>query len=156
MKYEEDVAIATRAVASALLPKAGCIKFAQGPSGTGMKIEVPCAPIRAFQSGATRDQDTTKFDYEGFLSPLALSRFAAYMHKNRVQSDGSTRASDNWQKGIPRDSYMKSLWRHLMTVWMHHRNVPEADCEDMEEALCGVIFNSQGYLHEILKAKEVD
>ncbi len=111
-------------------------------------------PIRTFDTGATRDQEDNKFDYEGFLSPLALTRFAAYMHKNRVQSDGSTRASDNWQKGIPLSSYMKSLWRHLMTVWCHHRKVPAADCEGMEEALCGVIFNAQGYLHEIMKAKE--
>ncbi len=112
------------------------------------------SPVRKFDSGATRDQDTTKFDYEGFLSPLVLVRFAAYMHEHRVQSDGSLRASDNWQKGIPRDSYMKSLWRHLMTVWMHHRVVPAEDCEGMEEALCGVIFNAQGYLHEIMKAKQ--
>ena len=112
------------------------------------------SPVREFTSGATRDQDTTKFDFEGFLSPLALARFAVYMHKNRVQSDGSTRDSDNWQKGIPLPSYMKSLWRHLMTVWMHHRAVPAPDCEGMEDALCGVIFNAQGYLHEIMKAKE--
>ena len=111
-------------------------------------------PIRKFDTGATRDQDTTKFDYEGFLSPLALTRFAAYMHAHRVQSDGALRASDNWQKGIPRDSYMKSMWRHLMTVWRYHREVSAADHESMEEALCGVIFNAQGYLHEIMKAKE--
>ena len=112
--------------------------------------------MRGFPSGATRDQDTTKFDYEGFLSPLVLTRFAAYMHENRVQSDGSTRDSDNWQKGIPRSSYMKSLWRHLMTVWRHHRAVPkvEDEWESLEEALCGIIFNAQGYLHEIMKAKE--
>ncbi len=116
-------------------------------------IETGPHQIRAFQSGATRDQDTTKYDYEGFLSPLALTRFAAYMHTHRAQSDGALRASDNWQKGIPRDSYMKSLWRHLMTVWGHHREVPTSYCESMEEALCGVIFNAQGYLHEILKAK---
>ena len=112
------------------------------------------SPTRKFDTGATREQDTTKLDYEGFLSPLALTRFAAYMHKNRVQSDGSTRASDNWQKGIPLSSYMKSLWRHLMTVWCHHRKVHVLGCEDMEDALCGVIFNAQGYLHEIMKAKE--
>ncbi len=109
--------------------------------------------IREFATGANRDQDMTKFDYEGFLSPLALARFAAYMHKNRKMSDGNTRASDNWQRGIPVASYMKSLWRHLMTVWSHHRQCPESDCEDLEEALCGVIFNAQGYLHEHLKAK---
>ncbi len=41
MTYDEEAAIAARAVASALLSKAGCIKYAQNPSGTGMKIEVP-------------------------------------------------------------------------------------------------------------------
>ena len=111
-------------------------------------------PIRQFTSGATRDQDTTKLDFEGFLSPLALTRFAAYMHEHRVQSDGTLRGSDNWQKGIPLESYMKSMWRHLITVWRHHREVPAADCESQEDALCGVIFNAQGYLHEIMKAKE--
>ena len=114
------------------------------------------SPTRKFDSGATRDQDTSKFDYEGFLSPLALLRFAAYMHKNRVQSDGTTRASDNWQKGIPLDSYMKSMWRHLLTVWGHHREVPAGNGESLEDALCSVIFNAQGYLHEMLKAKQRD
>ncbi len=109
--------------------------------------------VREFDSGATRDQDRTKYDYEGFLSPLVLRRFAAYMHHHRIQTDDTLRASDNWQKGIPRASYMKSLWRHMMTVWGHHREVPAADCEGMEEALCGVIFNAQGYLHEIMKEK---
>ena len=130
--------------------------FVPGDIPTGASFEVLRAvnPTRKFDTGATRDQDTTKFDYEGFLSPLALTRFAAYMHAHRVQSDGALLASDNWQKGIPRDSYMKSMWRHLVTVWCHHRVVPEEDCESMENALCGVIFNAQGYLHEIMKAKE--
>ncbi len=126
--------------------------------GIGDGVTVPSSgsvrDVRGFDSGATRDQDTTKLDYEGFLSPWAMLRFAAYMHEHRVQSDGSLRGSDNWQKGIPRDSYMKSLWRHLITVWCHHRVVPEEDCESMEQALCGVIFNAQGYLHEIMKAKQ--
>ena len=124
------------------------------PDGYALEPSVLGVPVRKFDTGATRDQDTTKFDYEGFLSPLALTRFAAYMHKNRVQSDGSTRDSDNWQKGIPRDSYMKSLWRHLITVWLHHRGEPDDSWESQEDALCGVIFNAQGYLHEIMKAKE--
>ena len=129
--------------------RAGDVAFPDGH----FKRESP-SPIREFTSGATRDQDTTKFDYEGFLSPLALTRFAAYMHAHRVQSDGALRASDNWQKGIPRDSYMKSMWRHLMTVWHHHRGLTQIGGEDIENALCGVIFNAQGYLHEIMKAKE--
>ena len=117
---------------------------------------IPAESTREFASGATRDQDTSKFDYEGFLSPLALLRFAAYMHKNRVQSDGTTRASDNWQKGIPLESYMKSMWRHLVSVWQHHRHEPDHHAEDLESSLCGVIFNAQGYLHEVLKEKQRD
>ena len=134
-------------------PPAGDLATARHPD----TLEVLRAknPTRTFDTGATRDQDTTKFDYEGFLSPLALTCFAAYMHAHRVQSDGTLRNSDNWQKGIPLESYMKSMWRHLMTVWMHHREVPKVkdEWESQEEALCGVIFNAQGYLHEIMKAK---
>ena len=72
--------------------------------------------VRKFESGATRDTDEGKLDFEGFLSPLVLERFARYMHKNRVQSDGSLRDSDNWQNLFGEDHYavcMKSLWRHL-------------------------------------------
>ena len=133
-------------------PPAGDMATAQRPDA--MDVFRAKEPIREFTSGATRDQDTSKFDYEGFLSPLALTRFAAYMHEHRVQTDGTTRASDNWQKGIPLPSYMKSLWRHLITVWLHHRGEPDDSWESQEDALCGVIFNAQGYLHEIMKAKE--
>lgn len=107
------------------------------------------AAMRKFESGATRDTDEGKLDYEGFLSPVALEAFAQYMHKNRVQSDGQLRASDNWQKGIPRDAYMKSMFRHFMDVWMCHRDVAPAD--DLAEALCALLFNVQGYLHEVRK-----
>ena len=52
--------------------------------------------MRKFDTGATRNNDETRLDYEGFLSPLVLERFAQYIHKNRVQDDGTIRASDNW------------------------------------------------------------
>jgi len=105
--------------------------------------------VREFESGATRDSDDTKLDYEGFISPLVVERYAAYMHKNRVQADGKLRASDNWQKGIPRQVYMKSLWRHFMEAWKGHRAL--IGHGDMEEALCAILFNAMGYLHEMLK-----
>ncbi len=108
--------------------------------------------IRTFASGANRDQDTSKFDYEGFLSPQVIERFGAYMHKNRTLRDGTLRASDNWQRGIPLEAYMKSLMRHVFTLWRHHRGVADIiSDEGIEEALCGVMFNAQGYLHETLK-----
>ncbi len=108
------------------------------------------AAIRTFETGATRDVDNSKFDYEGFLSPLVIERFGAYMHKNRTLRDGSLRDSDNWQKGMPLDAYMKSGFRHFFDWWKNHRKLPAAD---LEESLCALLFNVQGYLHEMLKAK---
>lgn len=107
--------------------------------------------MRTFETGATRDSDTTKLDYEGFLSPLVLERFAQYMHKNRVTAQG-VRASDNWQKGIPLDAYMKSGARHFMNWWINHRGFERDNVEyDIEEDICGLMFNCMGYLHELLK-----
>ena len=119
------------------------------------------AEVRTFDTGATRDQDQTKYDFEGFLSGPVLMEFAAYMSKNRVQSDGNVRASDNWQKGIPLDAYMKSAFRHFMDWWQLHRGYkvvrPENGVEqDMREAICGLLFNVQGYLHEYLKDDALD
>ena len=110
---------------------------------------MPIGKMRKFESGANRDSEEGKLDYEGFLSPLALEAYARYLHKHRVQSDGAVRDSDNWQKGIPRDVYMKSLWRHLVTAWQCHRGL--GPVAELEEALCGVLFNAFGYLHELLK-----
>ena len=109
------------------------------------------ALMREFDSGATRNLSDDKFDFEGFLSPLALEEFAKYMHNHRLQADGKVRDSDNWQKGIDLDSYMKSMWRHFFDTWKQHRGLETP--EDQITNLCAVIFNAQGMLHEILKAK---
>lgn len=113
--------------------------------------------VRVFSTGATRDADTGKLDYEGFLSPLVLRSFAEFMHENRYQKDGSLRDSDNWQKGIPLDAYMKSMFRHFMEVWMIHRGLVALDEKgqpvDLVKALNALHFNVQGYQHEHLKAQ---
>ena len=114
--------------------------------------------IRKFETGATRDSEEGKFDYDGFLSPLVVERFGEYMNKHRVQSDGSLRDSDNWQKGMGRDVFMKSAWRHFFAWWKIHRGGKVADERDghtvtLDEAICGLLFNAQGYAHELLKAK---
>lgn len=107
--------------------------------------------IRKFETGATRDSDSTKPDFDGYLSPLVLERFAEYMTLHRKLPDGTTRESSNWKKGIPRDAYMKSMWRHFMDVYTsHHGGVGR---EDLETALCAMLFNAQGYLHEVLKER---
>jgi hypothetical protein len=105
--------------------------------------------MRQFDTGATRDTDDGKIDYDGFLSPLVLERFGRYMLTHQVQADGHKRASDNWQKGIPQDAYMKSGWRHFMAWWKHHRDIHDPH-ETVEDSLCALIFNAQGYLHEHL------
>lgn len=108
--------------------------------------------IRTFSTGATRDTDHNKLDYEGFESPIVMQRFAEYMNKHRIQSDGTLRDSDNWQKGIPKDAYIKSGFRHFMDWWMEHRGYESR--EGIEDALCALIFNAKGYLHEILKERK--
>jgi hypothetical protein len=109
--------------------------------------------MREFETGATRDTDAGKLDFEGFLSPEVLVSFAKYMHKHRTQADSKLRSSDNWQKGIPVDAYMKSMWRHFMDVWTLHRGLTPDSGVDMEEALCSVLFNVQGMLFELLEDK---
>lgn len=109
--------------------------------------------LRTFDTGATRDTAEGKPDYEGFLSPIVLRAYAAYMNGHRLQSDGTLRASDNWQKGISKDAYMSSLWRHFMDMWTLHRGYDTEEA-DMEMAICGILFNAMGYLHEELKARE--
>ena len=107
--------------------------------------------MRTFSSGATRDNDDNKLDFEGFLSPFALEAYAQYMHGHRIQADGNLRESDNWQKGIPVDQYMKSLWRHFFAVWKGHRQ-GEIDRQDV----CAMLFNGMGILHEIVAPTRQD
>lgn len=110
--------------------------------------------IRTFETGADRDVDDGKLDYEAFLSPAVLKRFAEYMHKNRVRKDGTLRDGDNWQKGIPQDVYMKSAWRHFFEWWELHRKAGRGQLlvdEWIEDTLCALMFNVMGYLHERLK-----
>jgi hypothetical protein len=109
-----------------------------------------------FTSGATRSASAEKVDYEGFLSSRVLEAYGRFMHFHRELPDGTLRASDNWQKGIPLNNYMKSGWRHFMAWWLWHRlgpspyhDIPRAR-ETIVWALCALIFNVSGYLHELL------
>ena len=111
--------------------------------------------MRKFRTESTRDDDTDKLDWEGFISPAAMLLFAQYMHRHRVQADGSLRDSDNYQKGIPRRQYMKSLVRHVWDLWRIWRVVPEAE-DKLVELLCAVLFNVQGMLFEISVGRDVE
>ena len=110
--------------------------------------------MRKFGSGATRDSDYGKLDYEGFTNPLVEQVFAEYMHEHRVQADGNLRDSDNWQKGIPLDAYMKSLCRHFQDLRLHHRGYAKYAVEpDIKKVLSAIRFNIDGYLLETLKCQ---
>jgi len=108
---------------------------------------------REFDTGANRNSEEGKLDYEGFLSDLVLYRYAQYLHKHRMLEDGTLRDSDNWQKGMPLPVYMKSAFRHFMSWWSLHRMINRGrypNQELLEDAICGLIFNASGYLHEQL------
>jgi hypothetical protein len=107
--------------------------------------------MRTFPTGATRNPSDTKLDYEGFLSHRVLERYAVYMDKARHTPEG-LRASDNWQLGIPKAEYVKSAWRHFMEFWGEHRGAKRR--EVLEGALCALLFNLMGYLHELLGEEE--
>jgi len=108
--------------------------------------------MKEYKTGANRNNTEGKLDFDGFMCPLVMQRFGEYMDKNRHLETGELRESDNWQKGIDLADYMKSGFRHFHDWWMEHRDYESR--KGIEEALCGLIFNANGYLHEVLKAKK--
>lgn len=120
----------------------------------GCPIPIPKveeAPVtRTFETGATRNTDQGKYEYAGFLHPHVLEAFAAYMNVNRELEDGSRRASDNWQLGIPLSVYEQSEWRHHMEFWKIARGLPSDEGE--LAAIMGTVFNLFGYALERMKA----
>lgn len=113
--------------------------------------------VRTFDTGATRSADNGKPDYEGYLSPSVIAEFGKYMTKHRHLPNGDLRASDNWQKGIPLEAYIKSLWRHFFDLWTIHRLGSATDHEGksvaIDDTLSAMLFNTQGYFHETLKQR---
>jgi hypothetical protein len=124
-----------------------------------VKLASSVGNTETFATGATRAASDDKPDYEGFLSPLVLEAYGQFMHYNRELEDGSKRASDNWQLGIPNANYTKSAFRHFMAWWKWHRLEDSKRHifvtihgvrETIVWALCAVIFNASGYLHNLL------
>ena len=108
--------------------------------------------MRVFESGANRDDDAHKLDFEGFLSPTVLQAYAEYMHVHRFQ-EGHIRDSDNWQRGMPISVYMKSMWRHFFHVWTLYRKRYKPHAYEIRDALCALLFNVMGMLYEIEKER---
>jgi len=142
--WETSVGVqAEKAVAEWLKKR---IVYQTAPSEVPPTLDNGC--MRYFATGATRDTSQDKLDFDGFLSIEVLTEFAKYMHKHRKQSDGSLRASDNWRKGIPRECYRKSAWRHFLDWASLHRSG-----KDTIEAACALLFNIFGDTFEALKAQ---
>ena len=110
---------------------------------------------RTFDTGATRDTATGKFEYAGYLSPYFINEFARYMNKHQQMPDGTRRACDNWQKGMPLDVYVQSAFRHFFDFWSISRGIEVIDEKgkpvELSEAVMGLVFNLQGYWHEVAK-----
>lgn len=139
----------------------------EGLCQQGSAYAAPPPPLRVFETGATRDTEEGKLDYEGFLNPQVLERFAQFMHEHRLQRDGSVRDSDNWQNGMPLAVYMKSLLRHVFELWTHHRrrlavssllSGVRLDLDGIEatkkaelDAACAILFNTMGYMFQRLR-----
>ena len=114
------------------------------------------AGLRTFATGATRSADAGRYDPEGYLSPIVLERFCEYMQAHQVQPDGRVRPGDNWQKGIPPETYMKGMARHFLHLWTRMRGFQVRDAAaaaDVEADLCALLFNVQGLVFEILKER---
>jgi hypothetical protein len=58
---------------------------------------------------------------------------------------------------MPLATYAKALWRHLHHFWMRHRGWKVADpkaAETIQDDLCAILFNAQGYLHTLLAEQQ--
>lgn len=111
------------------------------------------AAMRAYGTGATRDNNTNKLSYLKGLSSQVLQRYLEYLGEHRVQADGKLRDWDNWKKGIPLKDYMDSLDRHTHDAVRAFQGLPVPENASLEDLLCAVIFNASGGLFELLVAK---
>lgn len=99
-----------------------------------------------FSTGAVRDSQEDKEDYIESISWLTLRRYARYM-LSQEQKYGR----GNWLKGIPKDSYERSLMRHIQKYFAnkYYGGNFELDVDHLSAAM----FNLQGLMHEEEKEK---
>lgn len=111
--------------------------------------------IRTFDTGATRDTDEGKPRHCGFNSPLVMKAYGEYMHRHRLQRDGTIRDADNWKRGMPPRECLESMMRHVHDLWLIDEGYRDLAREDEEAALCAIIFNAQVRLHGLMLRKRV-
>ncbi len=97
--------------------------------------------IRKFSTGAVRDVANGKEDYTETISWSAFKRYAKYMTKMAEKY-----GVGNFKKGIPIDSYEKSLLRHIQK---YMENKFEGGIVEVEQDhLSAIVFNVFGIMHE--------
>jgi Domain of unknown function (DUF5664) len=111
--------------------------------------EPPKPAIHHFGTGAVRDTQTGKPNFYECMSPLAYWRFGEYMAKASAKY-----GEDNWTKGIPIDSYMKSLERHLVKLKAELKY--GIHLEPGVDHAAAIMFNIMGLMHqqEVAKREE--
>ena len=111
---------------------------------------------RVSDTGATRNSNVGKINYQGALSPVVLEAYGKYIEKHSLLPDGTIRNNKNWQKlfGTPqehREVCIESAWRHFIDILMEHDGYESRD--GIDEALGGLMFNIQAYWFSILKER---
>lgn len=97
--------------------------------------------ITNFDTGAIRDSQEGKPDFVETVSFTAHRRFVEYMTGKKKKY-----GAGNFKKGIPIESYEKSLLRH---VDKYFRNKYEnGNDEPNEDHLAAIRFNVDGIMHE--------
>lgn len=96
--------------------------------------------VRTFESGAIRDNDTSKEDYIETISWTAFKRYAQYMTSKKVKY-----GAGNFKKGIPIESYEQSLVRHLQKYLSN--KYEGGTIEKEEDHLSAMLFNIFGIMH---------
>lgn len=105
-----------------------------------------------YDSGVMRSGEPL-FDPDGFLNPAVLERFCIYMAAHRTMPDGQVRASDNWQSGPSHGRPKRALKRHVLDVWLLERGYSGRESDNLEDALCAVMFNAMAELWELLQER---
>lgn len=104
------------------------------------------AHITRFGTGAIRDTQDGKIDFIETISWTAFARYAAYMTGKKAKY-----GAGNFKKGIPIDSYEKSLVRHIHKYMVN--KYERGDLEKAEDHLSAAVFNLFGIMHEEEMAK---
>lgn len=102
--------------------------------------------VTTFETGAVRGTQEGKPDFVSTISWTAFNRYARYMTKQGEKYGGGT-----FKKGIPAESYERSLVRH---VDKYMRNKYENGKDELEtDHLCAILFNAFGLIHEEEQSK---